>query len=235
MRQKTVLVSLPVVILAVACLSVWGQDKNLAESAGNVAVVELEPRESRQVPLDGDHILIVRPEGEPQQIPVVLEKTTYNLTVVLKDTQNGGECSGGSACYELRSSNPQISYKWAFWSTWPLGKFQLLSNPDGGNYLVSVVQTAVMMVEVSPESRKRSAALVDLFTGKESSRITALSVLDVLDRELFLSGVDARNAYSVTVISVGRDKGGDWMVKVKGPNSEEIFTVVGDGTNWHAE
>jgi len=204
MRQKTVLVSLPVVILAVACLSVWGQDKNLAESAGNVAVVELEPRESRQVPLDGDHILIVRSEGEPQQIPVVLEKTTYNLTVVLKDTQNGGEWSGVIACYELRSSNPQISYKWAFWSTWPLGKFQLLSNPDGGNY-------------------------------KESSRMTALSVLDVLNRELFLSGVDARNAYSVTVISVGRDKGGDWMVKVKGPNSEEIFTVVGDGTNWHAE
>lgn len=140
-------------------------------------------------------------------------------------------------CYELRSAAPATQYAWAFWSTSPLLEtFQLLSDDSGQGYLASVNQSAVILVEVAPQSRDKSPALADLFMGRELSRLACFSVVATgLPRLAFLEGVAADAPYRVTVKAVIRDAGGTWRVKLTGTDPLKEFTVVGDGVTFHAE
>ena len=47
-------------------------------------------------------------------------------------------------------------------------------------------------------------------------------------------GVDAFNA-DIRIVSVGKDEAGNWVVKISGPDSPEVYTLVCENGQWRRE
>jgi len=230
MRRNVLVAGLAVAVLGGLFLALPGVAEEPSPATEAVVPLELIPTERYTIPLEQDHLVIAARDGkEPQYIPVRLRRTSYDCRV-LKISEGGArEWAGGLDCYELDSDAP---YTWALWSSYPLAGFRLLVGERGENYLAWVEAASVNFAEVS-KARDRCVALVDGLLPRQASGITCVPLAHLVP-EVHGWGVDAFNA-DIRILSVAKDGAGNWTVKISGPDSPEVYTLVSEGGQWHRQ
>ena len=237
MPGKTIVVGLAVVIVVSTVWALWGRNHDgeaqQEMQASLVVVTELKVAQTpaEGVPLEDDHIIVVSDDGQPQEIPVVLEWTVYQYTVVTTDEGQTKEHSGRIELYQLRSMDPEVPYSWTYWPGCKIRDFKLFPNGPGENYLACVVGSDIICAEVS-QPRDARATLVQRYSG------TALAnAVDIPAGELIHMGAEwgLDAVYrDILIRSVTKDEGDRWVVEIANPMGQE-FTIVGEGDNWHVD
>ncbi|MBI2841991.1 MAG: hypothetical protein HYX78_01175 [Armatimonadetes bacterium] len=175
----------------------------------------------------------IGPDGIPKSIPVELVSTSYETEIsAVTDGVVKKKWDGFKRTYELRSIDPRLPYKWVMWSSTPLGRFSLCSYPNGESYLAWVRLHLVEFVNVS--SPRTEAEATEYFLNRDESDLTdpyrpvAVNVWGLIeDRDSHTRFQDAF-FLSIDVLSVAKDRDGNWTVQIKGPNSERVYTIVQD-------
>ena len=196
-----------------------------------VSVVERVP-----VSLADARLVFVGPEGERQEVRVVLKRVLCDARVPRRDLPTW---SGRTSLYQLRSTSPGNSFSWAVAGPYfPIAVgFRLFRHEPGHNYLAWVMATSVFVAEVN-QSRSMSEALAECFsadgpfpTGGAVDYVRVVAPHLVPDAWHW--GRDAFNA-DITILSVAKDEVGGWVVQIASPEGEK-FTIIGDGENWELE
>jgi len=183
----------------------------------------------RAIPLDPDRLTIMLARGEEaQQISVALRATTYRCRLLEVREGEPGEWHGRLHCYELDSDAP---YTWAVWSPFVLGMFRLFPDQGGQNYLAWVSGSNVEIAEVS-QPRDRCVALNEYFV-REHRRVAFVPVGELLPMRPFLS--PNPQYWAIRVLSIAEHQPGNWTVKISGPDSPEVYTLVSEGGQWHRQ
>ncbi len=199
-------------------------------------VVRLDPLGRPVVLLERGTLSITTPEGESREVPIVLEKALFRLEVQCATPEPEGTWSGEITRYEVRSTDPSIPYTWAVWSGLALDEFQLVRDSKQASYLAArLMPGAVGVVAIPPTSRTATEALIQVFTTGNAAHMVVIPVLGLLDPGPFLGLHDRAEDFRVSVQSVTRGPDGAWTVQVKGPYSEQTFTIVGIEGNWRKE
>ena len=228
------IISLAVVLLLAVFWATLagGEDRNPRAGAKVPAAVEL--KEIRGIQLHQDRLILADVgTGKRKEVPVALVEMIYQSKLLLVTEGKAREkWSGYLFCYELRSRDSAALYTWAVWSSSPLGRFRLLSGERGENYLAWIDVSDVGFAEVS-KPRDRCGALYDHFSPKAPADIVYVPVGDLVP-EVDFWGVNA--FYSdITILSVAKDKAGNWVVKISDPSGKKVFTLVSGGDkreNW---
>ena len=201
-----------------------------------VQILQLDPLGQPVVLLEGGTLSITTPEGESREVSIVLEKALFRLEVQCATPEPEGTWSGDITRYEVRSTDPSIPYTWAVWSGLSLDEFQLLRDSKQVSYLAArLMPGAIGVLAIPPTSRTATQALIQVFTTGNAAHVVVMPVLGLLDPGPFLGLHDRAEDFRVSVQSVTRDPDGGWTVQVKGPYSEQTFTIVGSEGNWRKE
>ena len=131
--------------------------------------------------------------------------------------------------YELASKAEGSGYRWTLWSATPRAGFRLFAHGPGANHLAWVDGPTVVFAEVS-RSIDRQTAMQLRVAGKEHEVRVRLPLRQLVP-QVMTWGVDAFNA-DIRVEDVARGEGGEWTVKIAGPDSDQVYTIVGDGEKW---
>ncbi len=230
MRQSLLVTIVLNVVCAALPSTASAREERVAAPSALVMPVELRPTERETIPLALDRVMVATPGTEGrQELAVSLRRTYYDCTIVQFHEGQAWQWSGGLHCYEL---DAEAAYTWAVWSPLPLGMFQVFTTDTGANYLAWVCGLIVQVAEVS-SPRDRSVALTEYFAARDSAVIVSVPTPELIPRQLLLG----RNALyaEIRVLSVAKDEAGNWVVKISGPDSPEVYTLVCENGQWRRE
>jgi len=233
MLRKLGIAGTIVALLTGAWLSFAGDGDDPEGATEQVLSLKMKELGESSVPLAQDHLVIKQADGQRNEIPVALSRTTYDATI--RTTMRGltKDWSGILAFYELRSTDPAVSFTWTLCTSWPVQRVFLLTDDSGEtSYFALTDASKAFFIEIL-KARDDAAALADFFLIRDWNQGVHVPVIKILDTLPFLTR-DATKGPDISIASIGRSKSG-WVVRVYGPNSDRIFTLVGDGATWHTE
>jgi len=195
---------------------------------GTSADVEFTPIESVVIPLNQDR-LARAVDGKEAEIRVVLTVTIcepkWHFLGEGPDTIFEG--LGHCFFYELEGDT---TYTWVLASWTALGNFRLFSEGLGENYLAWVEGNNVFFAEVS-EPRDRSIAIQEDFSRKAVPGMVRVPVHELIPES---TKWELKAPYNdVRVQSIEKDGAGEWVIKISGPDTDQVYTLVSQKGEWH--
>jgi len=218
-----------VLLLAVYVLVLCGAHDSAQTFQINL-LKSAELRSERLVPLGQQPLLIVSDgENQKKEIPVLMVEMEYlcELVSVGKDGRRK-ERSIPLRCYEIRSKG-DVPYMWAMWPGMPAGHLRLFVKRNGKNILTWVETSNVFFAEVS-EPKDRLVELTEFLSRQGPAGFERIPV-GTLVPEARTWGVNAL-FFDILVRSMEVDAAGRMTVKLSGPDSGKVYTLVGDGEKW---
>jgi hypothetical protein len=216
------------------------QAEAAAQEEWTLTRLEIEPQETRAVALNQQHIVLLTAEAEPKAVPVVLHSGMCSYRAEYAWQGRAYEHSGQVVLHELRSQDPEVPHAWAVFSTLAFGGahgFRLLAYGPGQNYLTWVGGRVVMFAEVSKPRDRHEALKLCWVLGGDPGVFTVpvehVVLLEEPERRPWF-GVGAVSGADITVLSLGKDSDGNWVLVLRGTEPEPVFALVSaDGETWH--
>jgi hypothetical protein len=204
-----------------------------AASIDAAVPLQLVLRERRTVPLNVSSIAVASgPDERPRETVVALVRSFYKGTVLQVRGGQVGERGASLECYELQAVERDQLYHWALWSDVPLGQFRLLVGGAAGGCLAWVRGYNVVFADVS-SPRDTCVAFNECLRGPDAAGTVVVPAGQLVDHSKLL-GTNALYA-EIEVQSITKDDAGHWVVKLCGPKSKEVYTLVYDGKQWRRE
>lgn len=211
-------------------------DAALAGDGGPRKVfTKLNVKFTQPQPLVGDTLIQIGPDGTSKSIPVELVSTYYEAEIsTVTDGVVRKKWDGHIRDYELRSKDPKHPYTWIMWSSYPLGRFSLFSYANGKSYLAWSSGYVVEFVDVSHPRYQGDAT--EYILNKDKSDLTdpfrpvAVNLRDLIEWQELHTRYESAFFLSIDILSIAKDKNGNWVVQIKGPNSERVYTIVQDAS-----
>lgn len=208
------------------CLAIGLGRPTVASEPPVTKVVKLELQDTLPMPLNRDRMTIVQSDGSRKEIPVVLEVSRYEITTD-KYKDRHSVIHGPRQVYSvtLRSTDSSNSYSWSWWTFSAFGRFRLLTT-GAQNYLTWVDADMVHIANVA-KANDKMARLTHYYQDHgnypDVVRVPVSSVLP----EVRSWGVNA-HYFDITVQSISKDKSGRWVVRISGPQSNKVYTLISD-------
>jgi len=197
-----------------------------------VEIVQMERKSKHELPLDQDRLSACLSQGAGRTtLTVVGERSRYDLQLRLVSEGQAQEWSGDLWRCELRSADPEVPFVWAVWSEKPMWMFRLVTSPGPVSYAAWVERSMLHFEEIAA-SRDADTALAAHFSPPDASAVMRVSFHSRKEWGDTFIGVRG-DVLEITAQSIARDDTGQWTVKVTGPNSRKVYTVVSaDGITW---
>lgn len=195
----------------------------------------LAPIRRRTVTLNQDHLLMADPEGTGlKRVGVVLEELAYRGTMLRLREGKVKRWSGLLVCYELRATDSDIPYTWAFWrlGIWASG-FRLFSTENAGSYLAWVEHPVVFLAEVSRPRDRCLALAQDWSRQGYPPEVEGVTVGELASEAYRWPPRDYESG--INVRSVAKDAEGNWVLRVSPLDSDQGLTLVGKDGKWRRQ
>lgn len=223
-------IGIGLVIMAVLCQLVT---MGAAAADDEMVVQEMVLTGETSVPLENATVTVTQPTGERIEIPVGMSKSTYRATV--RTVINGvtKDWSGELSFYEISSTEPAVPFVWVLCNSWPVDRvFVLTDEKSRDSYFALTIGGHVVFFIRTTEPRDQTEAMADFCLMRDWNGGFHVPVIDVIGVVPFLTRDATHIGGDVVVTSIAHSQAG-WTVKVRGPLSDEVFTLVSpDGKVW---
>jgi len=203
-----------------------------AAADDEMVVQEMTLTGEASVPLEHVTVTVTQPTGERLEVPVAMSKSTYRATV--RTVINGvtKDWSGQLSFFKLCSPEPAVPFVWVLCSSWPIDHvFVLTDEKSRDSYFALTAGGHAFFTRIT-RPRDQTEAMADFFLLRDWNGGFHVPVTDVLGVLPFRSRDATHLGGDVVVTSIAHDQAG-WTVKVRGPLSDEVFTLVSpDGKVW---
>ena len=219
------------ILLPVLLACVSAAREGSSEGAEMNLLKSIRLRSQRIVPLGKESMLILRTERDQERkVPVMLLEMQYDYQIVNVDKDGKmREKSASALCFELRSTG-DIPHTWAMWSGVGLGHFRLLAGPDGGNLFAWVEGSNVFFTDVS-KPKDRLVEFTRILSRQGPAGFERIPVAELVP-EVRSWGVNAL-FFDIFIRTIKKDAAGNLTVKISGPASEDVFTLIRQDGTWH--
>lgn len=284
MTRKVSIVSLIIFTLGVGAWVLSGRAAGEESTATETTVAEQEPQPTaaakplvdyrvqilqlnevgtKSLNLNPGYFVTTRADGQPKQVPVVMERQTFELIGMIEEGATTNEWTGTAWCYEFRSSDPEVPHSYSFWmpdtpkregvGCWPPDELQFFSLENGDKFLGLSGDYGVFLMDVS-EPNDKVVALKEYLMSVQRKPLMSVDISEVA----MSGGVLGRGAERwmpvpvteffgdepfahavgprhITIEEISRDDRGNLVVRVTGIKSDKVYSLIFDGKNWRKE
>jgi hypothetical protein len=168
--------------------------------------------------------------GKTVSVPATLQTVEYHCKT--RKAGSGFVWGGHLECYVVTWRAQGKSSSWCMWSNMPFGKLRLLQDKKGTNYLAWASAWGVSFTEISAPRDRDTAFQQDFFRSMIWDSPAPSVYVPV--RWLVPQSIGwGRNSFfrDIEVESVARNADGDWVVRIHGPESRRVYTLISDQTS----
>ncbi len=191
-------------------------------------LLELEELQARTLSDFLGEMAVVDSDGNAVSVPATLQTVYYHCRT--RTAGRSFDWDGYLHCYVVTWKTQGKSASWCMWSTHlPFGEFRLLQDAKGTNYLAWASGWGVSFAEISAPRDLDTAFQQDFFKPASSHRPASCVYVPV--KELVPASERwGRNSFfrDIEVKSVARNADGNWVVRIHGPESRRVYTLISD-------